>query len=98
MKLNSSRCSRGLSVWITAPIDGSAKYSSRCSGWFQSSVATGSPGSMPSWASAPPSRRARSMQAPNVVRPTEPSGRLKTISREPLMRSDRCTTAVSDSG
>ena len=75
MKLSSSRCRRGLSVCSTAAMHGTAKYSSRCSGWFHNSVATGSPSPIPSSDSAVASRLERSMQSPIVVWPTDPSGR-----------------------
>ena len=77
---------------------GTAKYSSRCSGWFHNIVATGSPSPIPSCASAVPSRSERVMQSPKVVCPTDPSGRRNATFWWPENCSARLITFVSDSG
>src|SRR5215472_16193197 len=56
-----------LRVCSTAPIDGTARYASRCSCEFQAKVATRSPGRTPSRLSAAARRSARSATAANVV-------------------------------
>src|SRR5579872_6823494 len=53
MKVSSSGCRRGLIVWMTAPMAGTEKYISRCSGWFHISEATRSPSPTPRFFSAP---------------------------------------------
>src|SRR5262249_921343 len=62
--------SRRLSVCRTAPMQGTATYASRCSCWFQRSVATRSPRPMPSACSACARRPARSSTSPSVERRT----------------------------
>src|SRR3954469_10452946 len=77
-----------LSVCITAPIDGSARYSSRCRREFQPNVATRSPGLTPSRRSDDATRRARRTTSPYVERSTSSWVRL-TISRSGKIRSTR---------
>ena len=72
----------------TAPIDGTARYSSRCRREFQPNVATRSPGFTPSSASDEAIRWARFTTSPYVERSTPSCVRL-TISRSPKSRSAR---------
>ena len=81
----------------TAPIDGTARYSSRCRREFHPKVATRSPGRIPSSRRALASGRDRSTTSPYVER-SAPSEVMLTTSRGPNNCSARSAIERTSSG
>src|SRR3954464_9180320 len=86
-----------LSVCSTRPLHGEAKYSSRWRALFQANVATRPSAEMPSWSSAPASRRVRPAHSAYVVR-SLPVAVSVVIVFSPNSRSARWNRSGSVSG